>query len=299
MPRYMKEPSKARGYGYSPQSSLRNVSKLPRRGRLTRSQGISNRTMWNLAVSELLTRSGVALDHELRANSTTITVRRKAPLKRRASALTSPPNYPSDLKVEAVLMDGTRCGLRPIYAVAGKVGLMDACIPEPAALDQPWRPNSVATIGSRSVPPRPFRSQFDYQPASARAFPRPSHRREAAPLVRQRTRGPSPKARPARQRSNTTHTDRWRPGPKTAAAEADASSEPDPAGVAQFQGGAGRGDRGRRPDRSGPRLSGWHFWPATGACAGGENVCDGYAKRPRRDGVEGNEDRSGDRLGRV
>ncbi len=31
-------------------------------------------------------------------------------------------------------MDGTRCGLRPIYAAACKVGLMDARIPEPAAL---------------------------------------------------------------------------------------------------------------------------------------------------------------------
>ena len=32
-------------------------------------------------------------------------------------------------------MDGTCCGLRPMYAAAGKVGLMDARIPEPAALD--------------------------------------------------------------------------------------------------------------------------------------------------------------------
>jgi hypothetical protein len=49
-------------------------------------------------------------------------------------------------------MDGTCCGLRPIYAAACKVGLTDACIPEPAALDQPWRPNSVPTIGSRPAP---------------------------------------------------------------------------------------------------------------------------------------------------
>ena len=71
--------------------------------------------MWNLSVTELLTRPGVVLDHELWASSTTITVRREARLKiNGASTLTSPPNYPSELERKVVLSDSTRCNLRPI-----------------------------------------------------------------------------------------------------------------------------------------------------------------------------------------
>ena len=85
---------------------------------MTRSQGISSRTMWNLCVAELLTRPGVVLDCELRASSTTITVRRESRLQnqrqRGASRLTPPPNYPSELERKVVLSDSTRCNLRPI-----------------------------------------------------------------------------------------------------------------------------------------------------------------------------------------
>jgi GNAT superfamily N-acetyltransferase len=71
--------------------------------------------MWNVSVTELLTRLGVVLDHALSGSSTNFTVRREARLKiNGASALTSPPNYPSELERKVVLSDSTRCNLRPI-----------------------------------------------------------------------------------------------------------------------------------------------------------------------------------------
>ena len=94
---------------------MRNVSEEPLLGRSARSRGISNRTMWNLSIAELLTRTGVVLGHELLASSTTIPLRREArPESNGASALTSPPNYPSELERNVVLSDSTSCNLRPI-----------------------------------------------------------------------------------------------------------------------------------------------------------------------------------------
>jgi GNAT superfamily N-acetyltransferase len=71
--------------------------------------------MWNLSVTELLTRPGVVQNHEVWASSTANTVRGEDRLKMNgASALTSPPNYPSELERKVVLSDSTRCNLRPI-----------------------------------------------------------------------------------------------------------------------------------------------------------------------------------------